>query len=63
MASKLDTTSATAFSLDRFPENAEIAEAQSNTETVVGEAYKTIDRLQKSQNSLFGRLKRMLFGR
>jgi|GEM_PF-6314935 len=48
---------------DRFPENAEIAEAQSNTETVVGEAYKTIDRLQKSQNSLFGRLKRMLFGR
>lgn len=48
---------------ERFPENAEVKEAQFNTETVVETGFETIERLSRRQNSLFGKLKRMLFGR
>ncbi|MDF1733051.1 MAG: hypothetical protein P1U49_16230 [Minwuia sp.] len=48
---------------ERFPENETVREAQFNTRTIVETTFETMERLDKRQNSLFGRLKRMLFGR
>lgn len=48
---------------ERFPENDTVREAQFNTQTIVETTFETMERLYKRQNSLFGRLKRMLSGR
>ncbi|MDF1737323.1 MAG: hypothetical protein P1U37_18695 [Minwuia sp.] len=48
---------------ERFPESTEVKEARFNTETVIETALETIDQHHRRQNSLFGRLKRTLFGR